>query len=123
MNIQQLYTFNAKLYSYNLTGRTSTGGLTRTLTELKSFKCYITLLKAEDQIIYGKSNVVSTHRLFCDQLDIATNQLIYITDNQLIGWYGISWIDNCIEYIPQMKNLRHMEVLLYKIDAPEVLNT
>jgi hypothetical protein len=121
--LSSFYTFNAKLYSYDLTGRTSTGGLVRTLIELKSFKCYATLLKASDQIIYGKSNVVSTHRLFLDPLDISTSNIIYITDSQLVGWYGIAWINNCVEYIPAMKNLRHMEVLLYKVDAPEVINS
>ena len=113
MSIENLYNSIFSLYSNDITGYDSIGGTIRSAVLLNSYPCYYTMLTGNKAVAFGKSNIVSTHRLFCSIIDISTTDLIYITNE---GWFEVLYIDRC-------NNMsHHLEVYLYRADAPQILD-
>lgn len=112
MSIESLYNSVFYLYTNEITGYDSIGGVTRSAVLVNSYPCYYTMLTGSKQVAFGKNNIVSTHRLFCSPIDIETTDLVYINQE----WYEILYIDNC-------NNMgHHYEIYLYRADAPQILD-
>ena len=110
--IQNLYWSKFNLYAYELYGRDSIGGLTR-FAELKasSVPCYFTLLTSSERQVYGKQNIVVTHRLFTAVRKIKSTDIVYFKGN----WYSVQYIDRC------NRMQHHLELLLLAIKSPQII--
>ena len=111
MSIEGLYNSSFSLYTNAITSVDSYGGVNRARVLAGTFPCYITALNGDEQVIYGKTNVVSTHMLFCSIIDMLSSDVVYVAG---WGWFNVSFIDNA-------NNMgHHLEVYLYQANAPQI---
>lgn len=114
MGIQSLYNSIFHLYSNESTGRDNIGGIIRTAAlKQGNIKCYCTYLSGEEVYEYGKNNIVATHRLFCNPLEVESTDLVRIIDDDGDNWYNITYIDDCDDL------QHHFELALLYIKAPQ----
>jgi len=114
VSIQDLYNDEFDLYNYDQTGRTDMGGVEKTaIIKQANISCYSTKLEGDTFYLYGKTQVIATHRIFCNLLaDIKSSDKIYIHGPAV--WADILFIDNCNE------QFHHLEIVIKTIQAPEV---
>lgn len=105
----------SQFYIYSTTHVVGLYGNVVETTTLKSgpHKCHCTYLSGNKQVFAGKLNVVATNRLFCDLVDIRSDDRIYVVG---IGWFNCLYLDNCNQHN------HHIEVLLERIEEPQVLD-
>ena len=112
--LQDLYNDEFDLYSYDQAGRTNIGGVEKTpILKQANISCYSTELDEDTFYLYGKTQVIATHRIFCNLLsDIKSSDKIYIHGPAL--WADILFIDNC------NSQDHHLELAVKTIKAPEI---
>jgi len=111
MSIEGLYNSYFSLYTNSIVSTDTYGGVNRVMVLVGTFPCYVTALNGDELVAYGKTNVVSTHMLFCKIMDIKSSDVVYIDE---WGWFNISFIDNA-------NNMgHHNEIYLYQAAAPQV---
>ena len=77
------------------------------------FRCCLTYLGGQKQLYAGKLNIVATHKLYCDPLDITSSDKVYVVG---IGFFNVQYIDN-----PAQHN-NHYQILLERIEEPQILD-
>ena len=97
------------LYTNAIVSVDTYGGVNRSMVKVGTYPCYVTMLSADELVVYGKTNVISTHRLFCNLVDIKTSDVIYVNNS----WFNISYCDYC--------NFHHLEIYLYQATAPQII--
>lgn len=114
MSIEDFYNSIFYLYSTPITDRSSIGGIVRTVQLKQSnIPCYITYISGEEQVKYGKNNIVATYRLFCNPIEIDSTDVVRIIDEDGDNWYDVAYIDNCNDMD------HHFELNLIGIKAPQ----
>lgn len=76
------------VYTAGLYGNTS---ITYSISD-SSIDCYITYLAGGKTLYVGREQVIATHRLFCNPVDIKTEDRIYVDDTA--KWYNVLYVDN-----------------------------
>lgn len=113
MSLNSLYNSSFDLYSNEIIGRNSIGGIIRgAVLKQASIDCFFTYIGGDEAYVFGKNNIPATHRLFCNPLEIETTDIVQIDGN----WYDVKYIDDTF-----MSN--HYEVKLLATKAPLVVET
>jgi len=110
MSLSDAYFSRFTTYSNEVTGRTATGGVVRTLVvKQASTPCYLTLLSAKEQYAYGQRNMIATHLLMCDVFDVKSSDVIVVGTKS----FQIVQIENADDIF------HHLEIVLFSVLAPQ----
>jgi hypothetical protein len=117
MSLNSLYNTSFDLYSNELTGRNSIGGIIRTaVLKQANIKCFFTYLAGREDYLFEKNNVYATHRLFCNPIQVESTDIILHDGN----WYDIKFIDET--FITDGANVHHFEIKMVACRAPQVVD-
>ena len=111
MAIQDLYNCTFNLYSYEETGRNDLGGIEKTAVFKSSQRGYYTYLRGGEQYKFGKNNVIAKYRLFCDELNIKSTDIVQIQNL----WFNIKSIDPCSNFA------HHYEITLRAVSTQDII--
>jgi len=113
--ISNLFNSVFSLYSNEITGRDTKGGITRGLVQkYKNVPCYDTYIQGEEEYNYGKRIVYAERRLFClPTIQIKSTYLVRIIDDDGDNWYAVLYIDDCDDL------QHHYEIDLLWIQSPQ----
>ena len=67
-----------KVKRLNLSSQDAVGGIVQTKTTVFKAACRVRQLNADERAVGGKNGVVSTHRVYCDVLDVRSADEIVI---------------------------------------------
>lgn len=90
MSRKTSYNKKMKVRRLKLSAQDEVGGIVSTKITIYQVACRIRQLKAKEQGLGGKNGVVSTHRIYCRNIDITSGDDI-VLDNQI---YDINSINH-----------------------------
>ena len=73
----------------NTSGRDKIGGIVSVATDIFSVNCRIRLLTAQERFVGGKDGVISTHRIYCNTIDIQNKDVAKIDNIE----YDINYVN------------------------------